>query len=167
MSADELLIADTNNHRILRLNPQTGAWKELMIDGLSALGAITVTVDPDAMDAGSPVLAAKELHFQFKIPLPLREHFTPGAPISLKLTDEKSILYTATLWAPPDGATTAPLSAIIPPEALATKPPHLFVTLYYTRCSTGPSAVCTPDKAAWKVSPTFAPSGVDQLTLTR
>jgi len=165
VAADEILIADTNNHRILRLNPRTGAWKEVMIDGLSAPGATTIALDPNAMDAGTPALAAaKELRLNFTIPLPAHEHFTPGAPISLKLTDEKSLLYTATLWAPTEGA---PLSALIPPEALGAKPPQLFVTVYYTRCSTGPSAVCTPDKAAWKLAPAYSSGGSDQLTLTR
>ncbi|HUO09925.1 MAG TPA: thioredoxin-like domain-containing protein [Phycisphaerae bacterium] len=45
----DLLIADTNNHRLLRLNPQTHTWKELTLDGLSPPKAAT---PPDIQNPG-------------------------------------------------------------------------------------------------------------------
>ncbi len=173
-SPDTLFIADTNNHRIIRLDPKTGAWKEIMIDGLFAPGVEKITLDPKAKDAGNVDFSTGgQTTLNFKIAIPERQHFTPGAPVSLKITDDKQILYTATIWVPETASATAAstpenqLSAMIPPEALATKPKELYITVYYTRCSSGASAVCTPDKAAWKMAPGFVESGKGALTLTQ
>jgi len=151
-AAGEAFVADTNNHRIIQLNPETGAWKELVIDGLTAPGAAEVMVAQDAKDGGTATIASdKSLALSFDLRLPAGSHLTAGAPVSLKLTDGKKLLYSGSVMS--DGK--LPLNATLPADALAPKPGELYVTLYYTHCMDGINAVCTPAEAAWKLSVSY------------
>ncbi len=152
----EAFIADTNNHRIVRLDPATGAWKELTIEGLAAPGTVDVAIDPDARDAGKVTLASgKAVALHLGLKLPLGSHLTPGAPISIKVTDGQRTLYTGSLMGDDSAAKQPAIATTIPAEALAAQPNQLYVMLYYTRCMDGINAVCTPAKGAWKMGVEF------------
>jgi len=165
-SANEAFVADTNNHRIVRLNPQTGDWREVVIDGLGPpAGAGEAAIDAEARDAGRKAVAPdKAVALSFTLALPANHHLTAGAPLSLKITDGKRTLHTATLSPRADAGAMPHLSAVVPAEALAGRPGELYVTVYYTHCSAGLSAVCTPAKAAWKMAVGFdaaAPAAIE------
>jgi sugar lactone lactonase YvrE len=171
-SATELFVADTNNHRIVRLNPANGNWKELVIDGLAAPenGAGEAVADKDAKNLGDRTLATgRAIALQVTLALPTRQHLTAGAPLSLKVTDGVKTVYSTTLSPTKDAAASEKpvLTAMIPAEALAERPRELFVIVYYTRCSEGLSAVCTPDKGAWKMNAIFSDSAGEKLELAQ
>jgi thiol-disulfide isomerase/thioredoxin/sugar lactone lactonase YvrE len=160
-SSTETFVADTNNHRIVRFNPETKAWKELIIDGLSTPDtSAELVVDKDAVEVGRKSFAAgKAVEFKATLKLPRENHLTEGAPLSLKITDGTRVLYSTTLSAPTRRTAVPVVSATIPPEALASKPGQIYTMVYYTHCSEGLSAVCVPAKAAWKFEAGFEGAG--------
>ncbi len=164
--ATEAFIADTNNHRVVRWNPQTGAWKELVIEGLAAPGAGTEVPDIAARDAGAKTLASgKPIALAITLALPARQHLTDGAPLSLRVTDGARTLHTATLSAPAGQGGAPKLAAMVPAGALDGRPGALYFTVYYTQCGEGLSAVCTPESISWKITPTFDSAGAAAITL--
>jgi hypothetical protein len=166
-SATELFIADTNNHRIVRLNPANGDWKELTIEGLDRPGG-GEAVPRNAKDAGARSLAAgKALSVDLGLQLPAGNHLTQGAPISLKISDGVKTLYSTTLSAPAAPSGRPRLTATVPAEILSSSPPSLYVTVYYTHCSEGLSAVCTPAEASWKIGATFSANAAETLELAQ
>ena len=160
-SATETFVADTNNHRIVRFNPESGAWKELVIDGLAMPGSTAEQlVDKSAVDAGRKAIApGKAVELKATLKLPAENHLTEGAPLSLKITDGTRVLYSTTLSAPARRTAAPVLSATIPVEAFASRPSQIYATIYYTHCSEGFSAVCVPAKAAWKFEASFNGTG--------
>jgi thiol-disulfide isomerase/thioredoxin len=169
-SATEAFVADTNNHRIVRLNPQTGAWQEVVIEGLMAPAAEEV-IEKEARDAGRKALpAGKAIAITLKLALPAGHHLTEGAPLSLKVTDATRTLQTMTLSPPPPpppaGESTMPtVTATLAADLLAGKPGELYVTVYYTHCSSGAAAVCVPGKASWKITPEVEAGAAAKLVL--
>jgi DNA-binding beta-propeller fold protein YncE len=164
-SGTEAFVADTNNHRVVRLNPLTGAWQEVVIDGLQGPAAAEV-IDKEARDAGGKSLPpGKPLAVTFTLALPAGHHLTDGAPLSLKVTDSTHTLQTATLSAPAIDSAAPKVTATLLPDVLAAQPRELYFTVYYTHCSSGAAAVCTPAKASWKITLTIDPAAPPQLTL--
>ncbi len=159
-SATELFIADTDNHRIVRLNPENGQWKEITFEGLDTPGTADAAIPKDAKDIGTKSLAAGQaLTLSIPVVLPAQNHLTEGAPISLKVSDGTRTLFSTTLSAPAIPTQHPKLAASIPAEILAANPQTLYLTLFYTHCSEGLSAVCTPAQSSWKITPTFSPTG--------
>jgi DNA-binding beta-propeller fold protein YncE len=162
----EAFVADTNNHRIVRLNPATGAWQEVVMDGLQAPAAAEA-IEKDARDAGGKALPpGKALAVTFTLALPAGHHLTDGAPLSLRVTDSTHTLQTATLSAPADNSSAPTVSATLMPEVLAANPRELYFTVYYTHCSSGAAAVCAPAKESWKITSTIDPAAPAQLVFT-
>jgi sugar lactone lactonase YvrE/peroxiredoxin len=159
-SATELFIADTDNHRIVRLNPASGEWKEITFEGLDMPGVAENAVAKDAKDIGpQPLKSGQPLNLNIALALPASNHLTEGAPISLKVTDGTHTIYSTTLSAPAVPGAHPKLSATIPADVLAANPQSLYVTVFYTHCSEGLSAVCTPAQSSWKITPTFFAAG--------
>jgi len=157
-SATELFIADTNNHRIIRLNPANNSWKEITFSGLDSPTVATAAdaLPKDAKDLGStPIPADQPLAVSISLTLPAQHHLTEGAPLSLRITDGTHTLHSTTLSAPTAASisTRPKLTAALPSTLLATHPQTLYITLFYTHCSEGLSAVCTPAEASWKLTP--------------
>ncbi|HVT81882.1 MAG TPA: hypothetical protein VHM90_14645, partial [Phycisphaerae bacterium] len=110
----------------------------------------------DAEDLGTKqITAAHPIALNFALGLPPLNHLTEGAPISVRVTDGTRTLYSATLSPPTTAGTHPKLAAAIPADALDASAKELYITLYYTRCSEGLSAVCTPAQASWKLTPSF------------
>jgi thiol-disulfide isomerase/thioredoxin len=169
-SATEAFIADTDNHRIVRLNPQTGAWKEVVIDGLRPPEKDAApAADPalkGAHDAGAvPLPADKPLMLTVTLNLPTGHHLTEGAPLSLRVADASHTLETTTLSAPEGESSRPRLTATLPAETLAAKPHEVYISVFYTHCSSGASAVCTPADVSWKLTPSFDATAPAELTL--
>jgi hypothetical protein len=149
VAGDEAFVADTNNHRIVRLDLKTGAWKELVIEGLAAPGSAEVLVARGETEVRAAVAAGKGVTLEMKVSLPLGAHLTEGAPVSVKVTDGKRVLFTGSV------AGVLPLRAVVPAEALAGRPGELHVMVYYTHCMDGINAVCAPAEAAWRVGVSY------------
>ena len=103
----------------------------------------------------------------FTLALPAGHHLTDGAPLSLRVTDATHTLQTATVSAPAGDSATPTVMAMLSPEILAAKPGERYFTVYYTHCSSGAAAVCTPDKASWKITPTIDSDAAAQLELEK
>ena len=120
----------------------------------------------DAQDVGTQALAdAMPIRLLFSPKLPPRTHFTPGAPISVRITDGTRTLVTESLG-DSSASPTVPLTYSVPAQALQEKPATLYVTLFYAYCTDGMSSVCIPAKESWKVSRQFTASGAKSLPLS-
>ncbi len=160
----ELFVTDTNNHRIVRIDPENGAWKELVIEGLSEPGIVEPMVSKDAKQLGEQKLApGKPVVLDFSLTLPPGNHLTVGAPLSLKVTDGTKTIYSASLSA----GTGSTVSGKLPAETFADKPSQVHVMLYYTHCSDGPSAVCTPAECAWTFKAAYGDGGAEKMSLEK
>ncbi len=117
-------------------------------------------MDADARDAGKFSIAAGQgVALKLGLKIPVLDHLTPGAPLSLKVTDGVKTLFTTSLMS--DGK--LPLETSLPADVLSGKPGTLYVSVYFTHCSSGSNAVCTPGKSAWKLGVDYSGTGGIEL----
>jgi hypothetical protein len=161
----ELLVADTNNHRVVTVDPASGRWREVVFDGLTAPETKEVAADGAALDGGTAQVAAGEgLTVEIEPAIPAGAHLTPQAPMSVRVTAGARVVYAGTM----DDARGVPLRYELPAEALREQPGAVRVTLYYSYCiegGAGGGSVCVPAEARWDVRVTYGGAGAPILRL--
>ncbi|HVS72992.1 MAG TPA: thioredoxin-like domain-containing protein [Phycisphaerae bacterium] len=155
-----LFIADTNNQRIVQFTPDTGQSRELVFDGLHQTPGHTMPI-PSAADAGAVAIdphAGLTVHITPAIPK--GAHLTPQTPLSLRVTDAQRVLYTGTA-----DAADAGVSFRLPKDSFREKPELLYLTLIYSYCTEGQTALCVPAEASWKVAVRYQEKSTATLRL--
>ncbi|HVX86568.1 MAG TPA: thioredoxin-like domain-containing protein [Phycisphaerae bacterium] len=156
----DLFIADTNNHRIVQFALATGKWREITFDGLQPQNSDHLAA-ASALDGGSLSIAPRQpLTVQITPAVPADAHLTPQAPLSLRVTDGARVLFTATA-----DASGAQVSFTLPDTGLAGNPELLYLTLMYSYCTEGKSALCVPAETSWKVRVRYEEGGTGMLRL--
>ena len=89
---DELLIADTNNHRVVHVNLTTKRWAELRIDGLSA-PQIREADQRDVIDALSTTVEKDSpIELNITVLLPGGAHLNGEAPWTIRVSSNGKLL---------------------------------------------------------------------------
>ena len=164
VAGDELFIADTNNHRVVRVTLSTGAWNEVTIEGLESPALPT---EKNASSAGLPgaisagparLVANRTTRWSVAVALPAGAHASEEAPASVRVSRGGDILLQRTLL----GAAW-PLAFELPaqPEGAA----DLRVQVSFAYCHEG-QGVCVPASPAWNVPVRFEDAGDAVATLT-
>jgi thiol-disulfide isomerase/thioredoxin len=158
VAGDELLVADTNNHRVVWADLASGAWREVAIEGLEppARGEREPAVGEEAPPAtlrreGGVILAVDG-------GLPADAHPNPEAPLTLRVRAQGRTLFQATRT-----VAEFPAEFALPPAAVASGAWQ--VDLSFAYCIAGDQAMCVPAQRAWRVAVTVAEGGAPRLDL--
>jgi NHL repeat len=153
----ELLVADTNNHRIVRVGPD-GKVRPFEIRGLLPLAPIAIG-GPVAVEIG-PVELAGEMELSATLPVPEGQKLDSslGPPVQLSVTSDELL---------PDGrliliGDELPTRARI---ALGGAEGSLDVLLRVGTCEEGPGALCNLNERRWRVTARRDEQGSPRLNL--
>ena len=153
----ELLVADTNNHRIVRVGPD-GKVRPFEIRGLLPLAPITIG-GPVAVEIG-PVELAGEVELSATLPVPEGQKLDSslGPPVQLSVSSDELL---------PDGrliliGDELPTRARI---ALGGAEGSLDVLLRVGTCEEGPGALCNLNERRWRVTARRDEQGSPRLNL--
>ncbi len=144
-ACDYLFVADTNNHRVVRVDLVSGRWHEIILEGLCAPeGAETppaapIPVEPIAVAEG------RDLDLVLEIQMPGQAHLNAEAPWSVRVHADGQTLVQTT------GKSSAlPLSVTVPAGAVVTGKPWM-VTAALAYCTDADQGACVPVELAWNV----------------
>ena len=159
-AGDALYVADTNNHRVVRVSLPDGAWREVTIEGLEA------PATPRRSDAAEGAAAATTTRlragaatsWRLAVSLPGGAHASDEAPASLRVSRGDEVLLQRTLL----GATW-PLAFELPAQPSGQA--DLRVQVSFAYCHEG-QGVCVPAYPAWDVSVRFEEAGEEAAVLT-
>ncbi|HEU4725024.1 MAG TPA: thioredoxin-like domain-containing protein [Candidatus Eisenbacteria bacterium] len=160
-----LYVADTNNHRVVRVDLATGAWREVTIEGLEA--PMSTEAESRGEAAGLPgaiaagptrLLANRATQWSLAVELPAGAHASEEAPASVRVSRGGDVLLQRTLL----GAAW-PLAFELPaqPQGAA----DLRVQVSFAYCHEG-QGVCVPASPAWNVPVRFEDQGDAVAVLT-
>ena len=158
VAGDELLVADTNNHRIVWADLAVGAWREVAIEGLEP--PVRADQEPAVGEEAAPAMLRREGGVTLAVDggLPADTHPNPEAPLTLRVRAHGRTLFQAT-------RTVAgfPVEFALPPAAV--EPGAWRVDLSFAYCTEGDHAMCVPAQRAWRVAVTVADEGEGRLEL--
>ena len=157
---DTLYVADTNNHRVVRVALPSLAWAEVVVEGLEppsveprtrALGA-ALAAGPATLRAGAAT------GWRVLVQLPEGAHVSDEAPASVRVQRDGQVLLQKTML----GATW-PLAFELPAQPPGRADLHIQVSFAY--CHEG-QGVCIPASPAWSVPVRFEDRGEAEAQLT-
>jgi hypothetical protein len=158
VAGDELLVADTNNHRVIWADLAGGAWREVAIEGLEppARG----DAEPEAGEEAPPATLRRDGGVTLAVDggLPADAHPNPEAPLTLRVRSQGRTLFQATRT-----VAEFPVEFALPAAAL--EPGAWQVDLSFAYCTEGEQARCVPAQRAWRVAVTVAGGGDARLDL--
>ena len=167
VAGDVLYVADTNNHRVLRVALPSLEWAEVRIEGLEApavgarafAGAVSAGVDGAVGAAGPATLrAGASTEWRVSVRLPEGTHVSEEAPASVRVRRGDEVLLQKTML----GATW-PLAFELPAQPRGAADLHVQVSFAY--CHEG-QGVCVPASPAWSVPVHFDEQGEAQTQLS-
>jgi thiol-disulfide isomerase/thioredoxin len=159
-----LYVADTNNHRVVRVALDGLAWAEVTIEGLEApgLGAGTGSAGPGGATtivAEAAVLRANaSTGWRVQVALPAGTHVSDEAPATVRVSRAGEVLLQRTLL----GATW-PLAFALPAQPHGNADLHVQVSFAY--CNEG-QGVCVPASPSWTIPVRFEDQGTGEATLS-
>ena len=155
-----LYVADTNNHRVVRVGLPALTWAEVTIEGLEAPGSMKdADTEASAMSAAPATLrAGSATEWKVRVRLPEGAHVSEEAPASVRVSRGDEVLMQRTLL----GATW-PLAFELP--AQPTGPASLHVQISFAYCHEG-MGVCVPANPSWSVPVSFDERGESSTELS-
>ena len=158
VAGDELFVADTNNHRVVRADLVSGVWREVAIEGLEPPALRESESAPG--ETAPPATLRREGDVALVVDggLPADAHPNPEAPLTLRVRAHGRTLFQATRT-----VAEFPVEFALPPAAV--EPGAWRVELSFAYCTAGDRAVCVPAARAWLVAVTVADDGEARLDL--
>lgn len=145
---DLLFVADTNNHRIVRINLKTNEWNEVAFEGLDRPGRAGGDAHGEnsaAINAANFAIdGAHDVTVNLNITLPEQAHLNGDAPWSVRIASRDNIVAQHT-----GKSDRMPLAVRIPAGSIRTAAP-LTVTASFAYC-TDDESVCIPASLTWNV----------------
>ncbi len=155
-----LYVADTNNHRVVRVMLDGLAWTEVTVEGLEAPAPRdTGATVPGAIVAEAALLRANAATaWKVSVALPAGAHVSEEAPTSVRVSRAGEVLLQQTQL----GATW-PLAFALPAQPHGSADLHVQVSFAY--CHEG-QGVCVPASPSWTIPVRFDDRGPEEATLT-
>ena len=145
VGGDTLYVADTNNHRIVRVDLPTNAWREVAFDELAAPEASQETMGELIATEPVKVAAGRDVELLLDIEMPDGSHLNPEAPWSVRVTAEGTTMAQRT------GKSETPrLSVTVAADAVVV-PATWYVRAAFACCTEGDRGLCIPVELAWQV----------------
>ena len=156
VAGDVAFIADTNHHRIVRVDLQTKAWAPLHIAGLTRPRAET----EDTAIAAAPVTISANAAVTLTLApaIPDGASLNADAPVSLRVTGADGTVLLDEMHAADD----------LPVEAVLEDPGpggDWHVELHMGYCTDGDTGMCIPHSVRWRVPVEAAPDGASVVAL--
>ncbi|MGE5176963.1 MAG: thioredoxin-like domain-containing protein [Hyphomicrobiales bacterium] len=162
VGGDALFVADTNNHRIVRVSLPDLAWTEVTFEGLEApRAAEAVGAGAEAAGATAPpatLRAGAATAWRVAVSLPAGAHVSEEAPTSVRVSRGEAVLLQRTML----GATW-PLAFELPAQPRGAA--DLAVQVSFAYCLDG-QGVCVPANPIWSVPVRFEDEGDAATQLT-
>ena len=163
VAGDELLIADTNNHRVVWADLAEGGWREVAIEGLEPPARAAGAAEPAAAGPGEeapPVTLRRAggVSLAVDVELPPGLHPNPEAPLTLRLRAHGRTLLQATRT-----VERFPVGWEVPSGAV--EPGTWHADLSFVACAEGEAARCVPVRHSWRVVVSVADGGAERLEL--
>jgi thiol-disulfide isomerase/thioredoxin len=165
-AAGALYVADTNNHRVVRVSLGDLAWSEVVVEGLEA-PAVGIAAGSDARGgeangtceaAPATLRAGAATEWKVRVRLPEGAHVSEEAPASLRVSRGSEVLLQRTLlgghW---------PLAFELPAQPKGSADLHVQVSFAF--CHEG-KGVCVPANPSWTVPVRFDEQGEGATELT-
>ena len=155
-----LYIADTDNHRVLRVSLADLSWREVRIEGLEppARAAAPAHAGEAVRAGGTKLRAGAETAWSLSVRLPEGAHVSDEAPSSLRVARGSEVVLQRTML----GASW-PLAFSLPPQPEGAADLHVQFSFAY--CHEG-QGVCVPANPSWVVPVTFDRDGPSSAELT-
>jgi len=153
VAGDTLYIADTNNHRIVRVALPGLEWAEVTIEGLETPDT-EARLGTGAAGAGAPAAklrAGAVTSWQVTVQLPEGAHASDEAPASVRVSRGGEVLLQRTML----GASW-PLAFELPAQPAGSADLHVQVSFAY--CHEG-KGICVPANPSWSVPVSFEERG--------
>jgi thiol-disulfide isomerase/thioredoxin len=144
VAGDELFVADTNNHRVVRVDLKTGKWQEIVLDGLGFTDASSAPRMEPISASAVALAAGGKVALAIHPTLPEGAHVNPEAPWSLRVQTGGKILLQHT-----GRSASLPLVAAIPTEAVTAG--TWLVSVSFAYCTDGAQSLCIPAELAWSI----------------
>ncbi len=149
---DVLYIADTNNHRVVRFALVESAWREVVIEGITAPAASNAPADGEpALISATRLRAGESTAWRVAVKLPDGAHVSEEAPASVRVARGSEVMLQRTILGEP-----WPLAFELPAQPEGTADLHVQVSFAY--CNEG-QGVCVPANPSWRVPVTFDRNG--------
>jgi thiol-disulfide isomerase/thioredoxin len=158
VTGDELFVADTNNHRVLRVDLAGGGWREIAVAGLEPPAAATASAPAVATSAPAATLARDGATLALDGGVPVGAHPSADAPVTVRVRCDDRMLLQRTL-----AAAAFPLEVALPAGTMV--PGEWTVELSFAWCTSGEHAMCVPAWRAWRLEVSVADGGATRLAL--
>lgn len=155
-----LYVADTNNHRVVRVSLADLSWREVRIEGLEPPepAAAPARTGEAVRVGGTKLRAGAETAWNLSVHLPEGAHVSEEAPSSLRVQRAGEVVLQRTML----GASW-PLAFSLPPQPEGEADLHVQVSFAY--CHEG-QGVCVPANPSWVVPVLFDRDGPSSAQLT-
>ncbi len=157
---DILFVADTNNHRIVRIDLVSHKWSEVVLEGMPDgrdTGCALRDKTGQVVDGGSVHLnLAADVAIEIQLTLPEGMHLNIDAPWSIVIRNDDRTLWQKTEW-----GKSNPLCTTLPGSTLSD--PGSYQIYAAVTCCDDAGGVCLPLELSWKVN--IEKGDSEQLTL--
>ncbi|HEY7728130.1 MAG TPA: thioredoxin-like domain-containing protein [Candidatus Eisenbacteria bacterium] len=159
-AGDVLYIADTNNHRVVRVSLEDLSWREVRIEGLEAphRGAAPASRDVSGRVNGTRLRSGAETAWTVAVRLPEGAHVSGEAPSSVRVARDGGLVLQRTML-----GTAWPLAFTLPAQPPGAADLEIQVSFAY--CHEG-QGVCVPANPSWVVPVAFEGDGPASTELT-
>ncbi len=141
---DEVFVSDTNNHRIVRVHLESGEWREINLEGLSAPAARGPIAAPPVESAAVSVTSGSELQLELDLLLPDGAELNGDAPWSVRVGCGDASLLQQT-----GKGGNLPLRAVVSSDSVRDGVWEIRAAFVY--CLDGDGGMCVPGEVAWTV----------------
>ena len=160
---NELIIADTNNHRLLATNLETKATRELVIEGLTPPTPKQSVVEDKTPVTDLPAQTVKAgekvtLHVAFELPMDFKLNKLAPVVVQWKSLGGDAVVH-ADVLASRQKITAEGLEASIPVSLSGAGAGEYEVTISYSFCRDGTGGVCRFGKVKYKLPLNVAADG--------
>ncbi len=156
---DALFIADTNNHRVVRLDLVNVSSSEVVIEGLAAPEVEAASgEEAPAVLSTARLRAGESTAWRVALKLPEGAHVSEEAPASIRVARGSEVMLQRTLLGEP-----WPLAFELQAQPEGAADLHVQVSFAY--CNEG-QGVCVPANPSWRVPVTFDSNGEASAELT-
>lgn len=139
-----VFVADTNNHRILMIDPETRESRDVVLRGLNTGAPIE-----GAIEATASLPEAGPITLTLSPTLPADAKINAEFPITLRVSDASNT--TRTIEQRTLRATSLPISVTLDRDTLQDQ---TIIELGFAYCTEGDDSVCLPANIAWKLTTT-------------
>ncbi len=158
VAGDDLYVADTNNHRVVRINLTAGKWQEIAFDGLSAPSTLEFVSDDEVSLDPVSIAVGRDIDLVLDISLPPSTRLNHEAPWSVRVISNGTTLVQQT------GKSDAlPLVVRIPVSSVVTDGLWKVVAAF-AYCTDADGGLCIPKSLAWTV-PIHAGGDASRITI--